>query len=282
MPRTDNRKRPPLPNEPPAPNRITELKVSAHLMTLERGLFCIVQTRSRRPNDASGLPGVRVSVPPGGEHAVTVSGFRPDGWLGGPEDAALVRVTEPAPVLVTIYQAPGQEPDTAPKLQVLRLSPEPAAASASPLPSSPAVPAEMPAGRDVVAHVQGEGDVAARFGEWIGTRGSGAWIEGFGIAPSALIAPSEIEYQAVLGRNWSSPWAEGGTFCGSRGMSLPLLGLRVRLRGAAAERYECSYEATFTDGSRSGPHLDGEACEATTLAPLEALQIVVTPRPGRA
>ena len=49
------------------------------------------------------------------------------------------------------------------------------------------------------------------------------------------IAPEDIEYQAVLGRNWLSPWVEGGKFCGSRGMALPLLGLKVRLKGAAAK-----------------------------------------------
>jgi hypothetical protein len=31
----------------------------------------------------------------------------------------------------------------------------------------------------------------------------------------------DIEYQAVLGRGWLSPWIEGGKFCGSRGMALP-------------------------------------------------------------
>ena len=51
---------------------------------------------------------------------------------------------------------------------------------------------------------------------------------------------------------WLSPWVEGGKFCGSRGMALPLLGLSVRLKGTAAKAFECSYSATFVDGSAVG------------------------------
>ena len=42
---------------------MTELKVSGHLMTLDTGLFCIVQTPSRAADPAAGLPGVRISLP---------------------------------------------------------------------------------------------------------------------------------------------------------------------------------------------------------------------------
>ena len=77
----------------------------------------------------------------------------------------------------------------------------------------------------------------------------------------------------MLGRNWLSPWVEAGKFCGSRGMALPLLGLKVRLKGAAAKTFECSYSATFVDGSAVGPVSGGEACEAESLAALEAFQI---------
>ena len=68
-------------------------------------------------------------------------------------------------------------------------------------------------------------------GDWLGEKGSKRWIEGFGIAPTKLLEPKDLEYQAVLGKGWLSPWVEGGQFCGSRGMALPILGLRLRLRG---------------------------------------------------
>ena len=262
----------------PAAARVTELKVSGHLMTLDPGLFCVVQT-ANAPGSASGLPGVRLSLPPsaaGRAEGVRISTFREDGWLGERDGAALVRVVDgPAQVLVTIYQAPEATPEQAPRLQVLRLSGE------SPVPGAVAQGAgsrPTPANADVVAHVQRMGDLGAAFGEWMGTRGSRLWIEGFGIAPREGVAPSDIEYQAVLGRDWLSPWVEGGKFCGSRGMALPLLGLTVRLKGPAAGTHELSYEATFVDGSASGPVQAGEACQAESLAALEAFRIDLRPK----
>src|ERR1700678_159961 len=133
----------------PAQNQklITELKVSGHLMTLDTGLFCIVQVPSRASDPATGLPGVRVSMPPGQAsrpETVSISTFRPDGWLYGAGDAALVRVLHgPAQVLVTIYQSSTAK-DGAPNLQVLRLlEPAPAVAGA---PAAAAAATAAPAG----------------------------------------------------------------------------------------------------------------------------------------
>ncbi len=61
-------------------NRVTELRVSGHLMTLETGLFCVFQAPgSPAANDQSGLPGVRISLPPGPAgrpESVSISTFR--------------------------------------------------------------------------------------------------------------------------------------------------------------------------------------------------------------
>jgi hypothetical protein len=224
-----------------------------------------------------------VSLPPGPlsrPEAVSIATFRNDGWLSGAGDAALVRVTGgPAQVLVTVYQSPNSQ-DGAPSLQVLRLGDGASAATARPAPAPGATEPVQPATAavDMVAHIASRGDVAGRLGEWLGEPGSKRWIEGFAIAPSNGIAATDIEYQAVLGRGWLSPWVEGGQFCGSRGMSLPVLGLKLRLRGAAADAFECSYTASFVDGSKVGPVKAGEACESEGLAPLEAIRVEITPR----
>ncbi len=273
-------------NATPNPSsRVAELQVTAHLMTLDTGLFCVFQTPGSAPPDpTTGLPGVRITPAPGlggRQEAVSVSTFREDRWLDG--TAALVRIANgSAPILVTIYQLKGQ--NAPPSLQVLRLSAEAAAAGASgpeapttakPNAATPPVPETNP---EVMAHVQLSGDLTCMLGDWLGIKGSRQWIEGFGLAPANGIALQDIEYQAVLGRNWLSPWVEGGKFCGSRGMALPLLGLKVRLKGAAAKAFECRYSATFVDGSAVGPVNGGEACEAPSLAALEAFQIVLRPR----
>jgi hypothetical protein len=267
-------------------SRVAELQVSAHLMALESGLFCVFQTPGSAPPDpATGLPGVRITPAPGiagRPEAVSVSTFREDGWLNG--TAALVRVTDgSAQILVTIYQHKGM--DAAPRLQVLRLSGEPTtpdapAAAVAPITGSAPDSAEAVANPEIMAHIQRMGDVGCKLGEWLGAKGSRQWVEGFGLAPVDGVAAEDIEYQAVLGRNWLSPWVEGGKFCGSRGMALPLLGLKVRLKGAAAKAYECNYSATFVDGTEVGPVNGGEACEAESLAALEAFQVVIHPRAG--
>jgi len=259
-----------------AAGRITELRVSANLMALETGVYCVFPAPgSRSPDPATGLPGVRITRCPGMEgrpEAVSISTFRDDGWLDN--TAALVRVTDgPAQVLVTIYQAAGQPGENAPRLQVLRLAGDPAVAG-----SEPAGPAANDREADVMAHIQGAGDVPGQFGEWIGKRGSRSWIEGFGISDKGPIGPSDAEYQGVLGRGWLSPWVDNGKFCGSRGMALPLLGMNVRLKGAAAKEYTVRYSATFIDGSAVGPIEEGTACEAPGLAAMESFLIELVPR----
>jgi hypothetical protein len=262
-----------------SPGRVTELRVSANLMTLETGVYCVFPAPgSRSPDPGTGLPGVRITRCPGmagRPEAVSISTFREDGWLDN--TAALVRVSDgPAQVLVTIYQAAGQPAENAPRLQVLRLAGDPAVAG-----SEPPVPAVKERDPEVMAHIQGAGDVPGQFGDWIGKRGSRAWIEGFGISDKGPIAPGDMEYQGVLGRGWLSPWVENGKFCGSRGMALPLLGLNVRLKGAAATDYTVRYSATFIDGSAVGPIEEGAACEAPGLAAMEAFQIELVPRADR-
>jgi hypothetical protein len=264
-------------------NRVAELQVSAHLMTLETGLFCVFQAPgSPQPDPVTALPGVRITSAPGiagRPEAVTVSTFREDGWLNG--TAALVRVTDgSAQILVTIYQVKGA--DAAPRLQVLRLSGDLAVPDAVAGAAAEGGAAQAEASRQIMAHVQRTGDVGGSPGEWIGTRGSGLWIEGFGFATADGTSIPELEYQAVLGRNWLSPWVEAGKYCGSRGMALPLLGLKIRLKGASAKNFDCTYSATFVDGSAVGPISAGETCEAESLAALEAFQVIIQPRDARA
>lgn len=286
-----------------AAGRVNELKVSGNLMRLETGLYCIVNKPMAQADLRSGLPGVRLSLPPGIDSRpdqVEITTFRADGWLSGFGDAALVRVQNgPAHVLVTIYQAPNH-PEAAPNIQVVKLldTVPPPVNAARPLAAAPALDeaqgashiaaagaAAMPAAAadtprvmDMVAHIQGQGDVGALLGDRLGEVGSKRWIEGFAIAPAQDIAPSDIEYQAVLGRGWLSPWVEGGEFCGSRGMALPVLGLKVRLRGDAARDFDCTYTASFTDGTQTAIVAAGAACESESLAPLESFQINIRSR----
>jgi len=285
-----------LPSQDPATpssaneGRVSELRSSASMMRLEAGLYCVVVAASPHADPDTGLPGVRITKAPGPAgrpEAVEIRTIGTDGWVSGSGDAALVRVADGvAHVMVTIYQPLGTGPEAAPKLQILPLiTNQPQAAqksltsstTAAPLPApAPATPVQQV--MDVLAHIQTRGDIGARLGDWLGERGSGKWIEGFAIAPTNGIALADIEYQVVLGRGWTSPWVEGGQFAGSRGMNLPILGLRVRLLGEAVKNFDLHYTASFVDGTEIGPVAAGEPCEAASLAPLEALRIDIRPR----
>lgn len=275
-------------------NRVIDLKAGAHMMVLDAGIFCIFHAAGQAPSGPAGLPGVRISRAPGtAPGIVTVSTFEEDGWIGGSNGAALVRVMRgPAAVLVTTYQEPGS-PHAAPRLQVAQLagsvSSGPAVAPTDPAVGQSAAPAPVDApakasetveetvSKDISAHIQRRGDVTTGVGHWMGVPGSQSWIEGFSIAPETGVPAADLEYQAVLGKGWLSPWAEGGQYCGSRGMALPILGLRVRLKGKSAETLKIRLTATFTDGTRLGPVDGSEALEAESLAPLEAFLLEIVP-----
>ncbi|WP_240993492.1 hypothetical protein [Asaia bogorensis] len=261
-------------------------------MTFDAGLFCVFLPPENAVQSVNGYPAVTITQAPNMPSGiVTIKTFEDDGIIssshGAGAGAALVRVSRgPAQVMVTTYQAPDSTLP-APGIQVARLSGDPtvAAPAARATPDATSAPVAAP-GPDfkpeLAAHIQRRGDVLAQIGDWMGEPGSQNWIEGFGIAPQSLVAPEDIEYQAVLGKGWLSPWAEAGQYCGSRGMALPILGLCVRLKNGAEEKYDLSITATFTDGTRVGPVAGGVTLEAESLAPLEAFQLLVVPRDGAA
>lgn len=282
---------------------IVDLKAGAHVMTLDAGVFCVFHAPGQMEAGPSGLPGVRISRAPGvPEDAVEVVTFSADGWMGAANSAALIRVRRgPAGVMVTTYQD-SEGGGESPRLQVIRLiggvlvdqpptetveeevekvSVEEQKPSKGPRESVSGVIGGETA-REVVVHVQRRGDMGGSLGEWVGQTGSKRWIEGFALRPEGSVQAKDIEYQAVLGRGWLSPWAEGGQFCGSRGMSLPILGLRVRLKGNLSSRWKVKLSASFTDGTKVGP-LDGEddVIQAESLAPLESFHLEFVPVKGQ-
>lgn len=276
--------------------RVANLKSTANLMTLNPGLFCVFYAQGQSIGTQAGLPAVRVSQAPGSTVDITITSMSADGWLGASDGAALIKVAGGSgQILVTSYDFAEAQRDM-PKLQVVQLAGNAAADTArngAAVPNAPVAPQPPPshvegaAGSapvaskekpEVAAHIQRRGDVVARLGEWMGAPGSQAWIEGFGISPQKKIPPEDIEYQAVLGKGWLSPWSDGGQFCGSRGMALPILGLRVRLKGASEHKFAVKVSASFTDGTRVGPLGSDVTAEAESLAPLEAFLVEIQPK----
>jgi hypothetical protein len=263
----------------------TGLSVSSRLIRLDPGLFSLAVMPG--PADrGTGLPGVRVSLPPGPparREAVTISPLRGDGWLTANDEPTLLRVPAGgAEVLVTLYWSASDPAAAAPPLKLTRLNPDgpPAALPGATLPGAavPHGPFAPPPAAEIVAHVEGIGDVDGKLGDWVGMRGSGRAIEGFSLNPRQGISAEDFEIRAVLGRDWLSPWLPGGTFCGSRGLALPLRGFCLRLRPGAAVRHDLACFARFVDGSEVGPVASDRICASANLAALEAFQVLSRPR----
>ena len=97
----------------------------------------------------------------------------------------------------------------------------------------------------ILGHVSHRGDVAVASGEWIAGPESPSALEGLeirGLQPSV-----EIETQVLFGSRppkWSN-WTSSGSFAGTRGRRMPLVGVRFKLNGREADQHELSAEALF-------------------------------------
>jgi tetratricopeptide (TPR) repeat protein len=268
------------------------LEVAYLLIRLDPGLFTLSLERNAH-DETAGLPAARVSLPPEPPlqpPTVHVSPFRSDGWLTAQDEPTLIRVvSDGGQVLITFYWQAALGAAGKPRIVLRSLGAVDAAAPsaegnigghAETLARQEAMLARDPdrTPAEITAHVQNVGDIKGTLGSWIGEHRSGRWIEGFKITPPPDIAPEELLYRVVIGRDRLSPWMRSGRFCGSAGLAQPLLGFCLTLRGAAAANYECSYAATFVDGSVMGFTPSGKVCAAATLAPLEAFQVDLRPR----
>ncbi len=261
------------------------VEAAVQLLTLAPGLYSVtfISAQSVRGDAGLRLPCVRIDPVLPGPAAPSLAqvGIVGDvGMLSGPADLAFIRVQDAkASVMVTTYRVSGEQ--TAPELkftQIDRFAPPPAPASeAATAPAAAPAPVQALPGATLLAHVAEVGDVVVALGQWAGRTGSERGIEAMCIDGGSLLPAEEIEYQAILGWNWNTPWFQGGQLCGSRGIALPLLGFRVRLLGESARRYAIVYEARLLGGVMTGPVADGAACGDGT-ASLEAIRVDVVAR----
>jgi hypothetical protein len=103
------------------PEAVTQLRVSAHIVTLDPGVYCLHHAAdSPRPDAANRLPNVCITPMPGHERAAKVCALRPGGWLD--DAAALVHVdASGGNIIVTTYQT-DLGAIAAPRIQIIRLS----------------------------------------------------------------------------------------------------------------------------------------------------------------
>jgi hypothetical protein len=261
-----------------APVAESKIEVSAQILTFDPGLYSVDVAAPRTLRGISGMvvPCIRLDPVHAGDHGRAFVSTLSDSPLIQPGDnATYLRVQgAKASVLLTIYKLAGGM--AAPELRITLV--QPAAAS---VPETRAAAALASEPLKLMAHVERAGDLTVQGGLWAGQPGGRGAIEGFSVTPGDAVKPDDIEYQAVLGSDWTTPWLSGGEFCGSRGLSLPLLGARIRLRNEAAKAYSISYWGSFIGAGETGPVADGAVCSGGG-ASLEALRVVLTRRQAQA
>ncbi len=263
---------PPVQAAPAAPATDAPLEVSTQLMALRAGLYAVelAPMRTTRGKGGMVLPCARLDRLPEAEAEVHVAALSATRLLEPGQYPTFMAVTADASVLLTIYKLAG--PAAAPEVRIRFMGTLGAPAAAAEVLDSLPLKLEL--------HVQRHGDVTAPGGAWaMSPDGQGA-IEGLSVRLEGGLPADGVEYQAILGREWVSPWMTGGEFCGSRGLALPLVGVRIRARPEFAVGHTVRVWGRFAKGGEAGPFEDGEAC-AVADDTLVGLRLVVIARAAK-
>ena len=257
-------------NNTDSASAVETAEVAAHTLLLRRGTYCIYVVAVSPGLTEELLPGLGISAAPGEQdNMLELARLSGEPWLRQVGDAILLRVhSARVRVLLTSYNMARASGATPPKIEIQRLDAPPA------LDLEPMSPVRAP---DVVVHVRNRGDVRGHFGDWLGDPAGQLWIEGFTIvAPGVDL--SKLQYQAVLGKGWTSPWVAAGTYCGTRGLQIPIQGLRLRLEGKEAGQLAVS--AKYADGTVQEALPVGELCALDPLQPVTAIRIEIVDPPA--
>jgi hypothetical protein len=133
------------------------------------------------------------------------------------------------------------------------------------------------------AHIRARGDMNFVAAPWAGRVAPGLWIESFSIRPLERFDAQDIEYKGLTGSGFETPWMSDDKMCGTKGMSVPLVGFAVRMKPTAqAADYDCEYSGYFKSGVTIGPLRNGAPCRSTVANdPLEGIQVRICKRPGQ-
>jgi GT2 family glycosyltransferase len=127
----------------------------------------------------------------------------------------------------------------------------------------------------IKTHIRARGDLNFVEAPWAGRVAPGLWMESFSVLPLKALSAHDIEYKGLTGTGFETPWLSDDQNCGTKGMSVPLVGFALRLRsGAETAGYDCEYSGYFQSGTLVGPLRNGAPCRSTVANdPLEGIQI---------
>jgi glycosyltransferase involved in cell wall biosynthesis len=296
------------------------LSASVQVLPLPPGLYLFSVTNATATSQGRhgqlSLPAMHVGLGPGvrPEQVEFMAGPSTHGaWLFSPRDLLVTRVnSEGAILMVTSVRAPGGEVLTT---KVERLDTRPATppaltTSAAPTKLSAVAPAPTDSTRpsrarvipahqsetqplaaataevakslplQIAAHIRSRGDMSFAEVDWAGRMGQGLWIESFSVRPLEHFTAQDIEYKALTGSGFETSWISEDHMCGTKGMSVPLVGFAVRLKPTLeAAAYDCEYSGYFQSGAIVGPLRNGAPCRSMVANdPLEGVRIRIVKR----
>lgn len=134
---------------------------------------------------------------------------------------------------------------------------------------------------NLLCHVARRGDLRGKQSEWIGGPRAPSQIEGIAIEWANAPPDVRLRYQVRVGgtRPTNSRMVESPGFIGTRGRSLPIIGVKIELDGAAADEMSLEGEALFLGASvvqRQGRQL--VFAGPTFSEPLIGFRLGLTPR----
>jgi hypothetical protein len=266
------------------------MSASVQVLPLPPGLYLFsVTAGSAAPPRVTGelsLPAVHVGLGPGvrTDQVEFVAGPSTHGaWLFAPGDLLVTKINDTGATLVmTSVRTAGGDVLS---IKVERLEARAEAVSAQRGPSDqvaqPAASASAPTRPrpllpvQIGVHVRSRGDITFADVPWAGRVAPGLWIEAFSVRPLEVFAAQDVEYKALTGSGFETPWLSDDKMCGTKGMAVPLVGFAVRLKATpATAEYDCEYSGYFQSGVTVGPLRNGAPCRSTVANdPLEGIQI---------
>jgi len=288
------------------------LSASVQVLPFPPGLYLFsvksAMPAADRANGALRLPAIHVGLGPGvrSEHVEFVAGPSTEGaWLFARGDVLVAKVHGAgATLILTSVRAANGDVLS---IEVERLESRsllgqaPAATEVRPAANAAAVPASVPdTGTPVTAvsgaeangtddgivplhintHIRSRGDMSFTDTPWAGRVAPGLWIESFCVRPLKTLAAQDVEYKALTGSGFETPWLSDDKMCGTKGMSVPLVGFAVKFKGSATAEYDCEYSGYFQSGATVGPLRNGAPCRSTVANdPLEGIQVRLVKRP---
>jgi GT2 family glycosyltransferase len=285
----------------------TGLAASVQVLPLTAGLY-LFSVKAANPLNFSGtgqltLPAMHVGLGPGvrSDQVEFISSPSTHGaWLFAATDLLVTRVNASGATLVlTSVRAPTgdvlsikvERLDTRTDVAATAAHAVPAATLTAPAPAPPleklqSGPAAATASLSVhiVTHVRTRGDMQFVDAPWAGRVGPGLWIESFTVRPLEHLSAHDVEYKGLTGSGFETPWLSDNSACGTKGMSVPLVGFAVRLRPTAATApFDCEYSGYFQSGLTVGPLRNGAPCRSSVANdPLEGIQVRLVRRASTA